>query len=382
MKNLEENVNEVQLVDDQYVEANVDANVDDAVVEQPEEGQGRRCTVGAIVGTAGGVLLGGAAAVFATMELSADVDENNNLKIAPSDPNDIVTPAVKIIIDDTLPVAHDVNDDMSFGEAFATARAEVGAGGAFEWRGGVYGTYTADEWNAMTAEQKVEYNDKFDYELTAGGNAGAKGGEDNFSVEDITFADSVNDEMSFDEAYAAARAEVGAGGAFVWRGNVYGTYASNEWNAMSAEQRATFTDNCIKMLGAAKASDTPETIEQHNEPEPEPEPEPKPIPEPFTPEIRVIDVYDVDDARGRHIDVAHVQMDGENVYFADVDRDGIADVLVEDVNGDGAIDCSEVVDVEEFGISLEQMAESIAPNPVAPIDPAVVDTPDDGDFMA
>ena len=43
--------------------------------------------------------------------------------------------------DAEINVATGVTDEMSFGEAFAAARAEVGAGGAFEWRGEVYNTY-------------------------------------------------------------------------------------------------------------------------------------------------------------------------------------------------------------------------------------------------
>lgn len=50
-----------------------------------------------------------------------------------------------------------VNDDLSFGEAFAQARAEVGPGGVFHWHGGIYNTYSADEWNNMTLEQKHEF---------------------------------------------------------------------------------------------------------------------------------------------------------------------------------------------------------------------------------
>jgi hypothetical protein len=46
---------------------------------------------------------------------------------------------------------------MSFNEAFAAARSEVGAGGVFEWRGQVYGTYYGDEWNAMTDEEKDDF---------------------------------------------------------------------------------------------------------------------------------------------------------------------------------------------------------------------------------
>ena len=50
-----------------------------------------------------------------------------------------------------------VSDDLSFGEAFEQARAEVGPGGVFHWHGGIYNTYSADEWNAMTVEQKHDF---------------------------------------------------------------------------------------------------------------------------------------------------------------------------------------------------------------------------------
>ena len=45
-------------------------------------------------------------------------------------------------------------DDMSFGEAFAAARAAVGPDGVFVWHGGVYSTHTAEEWNAMSHQQQ------------------------------------------------------------------------------------------------------------------------------------------------------------------------------------------------------------------------------------
>ena len=49
------------------------------------------------------------------------------------------------------------HDGMSFGEAFAMARAEVGAGGVFRWHGGIYNTYYQEEWNTMTHEQKQDF---------------------------------------------------------------------------------------------------------------------------------------------------------------------------------------------------------------------------------
>lgn len=45
----------------------------------------------------------------------------------------------------------------SFGEAFAQARAQVGPGGVFEYNGKVYSTYIKEEWDAMSQEERVEY---------------------------------------------------------------------------------------------------------------------------------------------------------------------------------------------------------------------------------
>ena len=60
-----------------------------------------------------------------------------------------------------------MHNDLSFGDAFAAARAEVGPGGVFLWHGGIYNTYTADEWNAMTPEQKDEFAHQVNPEVRA-----------------------------------------------------------------------------------------------------------------------------------------------------------------------------------------------------------------------
>ena len=66
-------------------------------------------------------------------------------------------------MDAAVNFAEGVNDEMSFSQAFAAARAEVGAGGAFEWRGQIYGTYYADEWEAMSDDEKDAFGNKFDF---------------------------------------------------------------------------------------------------------------------------------------------------------------------------------------------------------------------------
>jgi hypothetical protein len=51
----------------------------------------------------------------------------------------------KVFNPHTAPIATGVNDEMSFGEAFAAARAETGPGGVFTWHGQNYHTFVAGE---------------------------------------------------------------------------------------------------------------------------------------------------------------------------------------------------------------------------------------------
>ena len=57
---------------------------------------------------------------------------------------------------------------LSFSEAFAEARNELGAGGVFEWNGNSYNTFYAQEWQNMNEEQHDEWislykDDKLEY---------------------------------------------------------------------------------------------------------------------------------------------------------------------------------------------------------------------------
>ncbi len=67
--------------------------------------------------------------------------------------------SVVTTINDAPEVCASVYDEMSFGDAFSTARADVGAGGVFEWKGNLYNTYTEEEWDAFTAEDQGQYVD-------------------------------------------------------------------------------------------------------------------------------------------------------------------------------------------------------------------------------
>ena len=121
---------------------------------------------GVLVGGIPGIMLGSAGTVFAARTpvqdeeapaeepkeeaVEANVDEGA-ATVQEADPTS--EGAAIPEIEETVEVAENVNDDMSFSEAFATARAEVGPGGVFVWNGNVYSTYYEEEWDNMTDEQ-------------------------------------------------------------------------------------------------------------------------------------------------------------------------------------------------------------------------------------
>jgi hypothetical protein len=57
-----------------------------------------------------------------------------------------------------------VNDEMSFSEAFASARQELGAGGVFEWQGQYYGTFYAEEVDSNN-QPVIEYPTVAEHDL-------------------------------------------------------------------------------------------------------------------------------------------------------------------------------------------------------------------------
>ena len=123
-----------------------------------EGGAWKHVTLGGVTG-----ILMGAGLLYAGQAVATPKQETDTTD-APADES--VTTADQQTAETSLPVAQ-MHNDLSFGEAFAAARAEVGPGGVFVWHGGIYNTYTADEWNAMTAEQKSDFAHQVNPEVQA-----------------------------------------------------------------------------------------------------------------------------------------------------------------------------------------------------------------------
>lgn len=102
-----------------------------------------------------GILFGAASSFFMSAAINKDPDTPDPVPSPDPKPN------LSLIVDESIQTATRVDDAMSFSQAFAEARAEVGPGGVFEWHGNLYGTYTAEEWDHMSAAERAEYNEHF-----------------------------------------------------------------------------------------------------------------------------------------------------------------------------------------------------------------------------
>ena len=120
--------------------------------------------------TLGGVsgILMGAGLLYAGQTVAQNVNSEEKPEVNPEEkPEDVVAPEqgeTSHTLENGLKVAS-VSDDLSFGEAFQQARAEVGPGGVFHWHGGIYNTYTAAEWNAMSVDQKHDFAEQVQPEV-------------------------------------------------------------------------------------------------------------------------------------------------------------------------------------------------------------------------
>lgn len=174
-------------------------------------------------------------------------------------------------------------------------------------------------------------------------------------------ASGVNDNMSFNEAFAAARSEVGAGGCFVWHGNVYGTYYASEWNAMSPSQRDEFTAQSLGVdtshshatfahHSTASHSSNNQTA-QHTTPEKEETGEDDMA-------VEILGVEQVQHEDGSVSNIGAASINGQAVYFIDVDgEDGEFELMATDINANGSLEENEITDISDQHMQVSQFQE-------------------------
>lgn len=160
---------------------------------------------------------------------------------------------------------------------------------------------------------------------------------------------------NFSDAFSQARAQVGSGGVFEYNGRLYSTFTAEEWNAMSAEERADY-QNRVSGISEQNPNDA------YN-----PESDPNSVEdievnaemisvEPVDNEIRVLGIDTVQTDDGQIMNVALVECEGEQALLVDVDNNGTIDVMISEPSDIDGLQDPEVHDISGTGLHIDDLA--------------------------
>ena len=149
-------------------------------------------------------------------------------------------------------------------------------------------------------------------------------------------------------------------------GVVAGSIISSEVNAAEIpvtpeeEQDVEVVSSQPSKTGGSTPSHNPTshpTTGPATEPNPTPEPTPASEPRPES-EIEVVSYETVTNEDGSQMDVAVVNAQGQAVMIADVDQNGLADIMASDLNYNGQLDNGEIVDVSDQNIAMQPLQDA------------------------
>ncbi|MDY5090674.1 MAG: hypothetical protein SPE75_03780 [Prevotella sp.] len=291
-----------------------------AAPSQPAQPIKKGPKVGRILGgAAAGVALGAAATVLSS-GTPVDGAEANGGEEVPT------------WSDGEVPVAHGVNDDMSFTEAFNTARTEVGPGGAFEWHGNIYHTYNKTEWDNMSDDDKAAFGQHFSWT----GSATAQ-----------------NDEVEVVNAHTAHHTT----------GHTTG-HATAQTTGHTAGHATAQTETAqVQPVAQGPQGDEPNYITGNQGPQPQPVASNEPHTVSEESEVQILGVSH-DDETGYTF--AQLSVDNHDAIMVDINGDHEFDVLAVDFNDNGKLDDNEYADISgghiTEGYAQQMAAINQAPN--------------------
>lgn len=197
-----------------------------------------------------------------------------------------------------------INDDMTFDEAFAEARETMGPGAAFEWQGNVYATFTKEEWDAMTDDEKSDFYSGLSI--------------DNPYDQSENIEITEEDGMNFTEGTVESESQE--------------TTTSQEVPIdIELEGYPNNADEDDIVIVTEGESDNTTTEDS---------------------EIEIIGVYH-DEESGANIGAINV--DGQDLFMIDGDGDMVFDSIYADINNDGNIDNSEIMDISNDELSVDDI---------------------------
>mgnify|MGYP006968326895 CR=1 FL=1 len=186
-------------------------------------------------------------------------------------------------------------------------------------------------------------------------------------VGDVKVAE-VNDEMSFSEAFASARKQVGAGGVFEWRGKQYGTYYKTEWDSMSQAEKDRYAANVFG-TSSSKSSSTPEQERlQHDIPSENLADNSQSSVSGEDIKGELVGVQTVTDENGNPMTIVAAKINGHNSMFVDADVDGYVDVAIMDKNDNEEVELDEIVQISKGRMLVSDLVTGLdKPQPVAEV---------------
>ena len=277
--------------------------------EQPEVknaetgGRGKQVAagaVGAVAGAAGAIISMG----FVVPGEAPETPETPETSTAGTSTGTM--PSVDDFDGQHIPEATGVNDNMSFSEAFAAARAETGAGGVFFWRGGVYGTYYRDEWSQLSPEYKEAFSN-YPYRQTENTHA------DSGHTPEEPAVTPTGGKTDAEQEHVAATSSVGD----------------------TSEHVAQPEAGQEHVAATSSVGDTSEHAEQ---------------PATASDEVEVLGVH-YTEVDGHTVAVAPISVNGNEALLVDVDTDGIFDYALTD----SGTETPDVHDISEYQITYDDV---------------------------
>lgn len=370
MKTSKNNLDE-QTVVDKGGNAHVEVNINTDNQQAPKKKGGFKR--GAVVGTLGGIFLGGVGAAYAiengvTME---DIEDGVNgfIEDAERGFNSVVNGDESDSKSEAAPAADDEqlveNLDIEINDPESQNLTHEDMVDAIK------GAVGSEEPAEVVADDTLTHEEVLD-----GIHNAVDGGADVADEAELSVLETNFDDMSFDDAFAAARAEAGGpGGVFEWRGGLYGTFLADEWRDMPDAEKVEYNDKVTDIIREYDFDGDEPIVEPLDEVVAEEvvaeeitaeevvaeevaveEPIIEPIDDESEPlEVEFVDSWNITDASGDEVNMAHMTVDDQDVALIDQDGDGEMDVMVFDENQDGVIDTADVFDIQGEGIMAEDI---------------------------
>ncbi|MBR1688571.1 MAG: hypothetical protein IJ710_08605 [Prevotella sp.] len=213
-------------------------------------------------------------------------------------------------------VAENVNDNMSFTDAFNAAREEVGPGGVFHWHGQAYSTYTADEWDGMSPEERAAYGERVSSEVQS---------------DDNHVAQNQQSHSNAGQAHQQAEQHV--------EQPAQDHQQDNHGNEQAYQQHDNHNGNDEDVVVVDGGGG-----------------------EQVDPDVRIIGVEDVTLDDGSVATIGAASVNGHDVVLVDIDHDGTFDVGAIDANNNGQIEDHERFDVSEDHITVSSFRDAAEAN--------------------